>query len=54
MNDAAARNFTYLAYGLIACWTILVIYVLSLAARERKLRRQLDNVQRMFEDRDKK
>ena len=24
MNDAAARNFEYLAYGLIACWLILI------------------------------
>jgi hypothetical protein len=24
MNDAAARNFEYLAYGLIAVWVILV------------------------------
>lgn len=54
MSDSEARNFTYLAYGLIACWTILVVYVLSLVARERRLKKQLENVQRMMEDREQK
>lgn len=54
MSDSEARYLTYLAYGLIAAWTILVVYVLTLAARERSLRRQLDNVQRMVEDREKR
>ncbi len=54
MNDAAARNFTYLAYGLITAWAILLIYAMTLAARGRSLARQLDNVKRMMEDREKK
>jgi CcmD family protein len=51
MGDAAARNFEYLAYGLIAVWAILVIYVLTLASRERRIGREIENLKRMIEDR---
>jgi len=54
MNDAAARNFTYLAYGLTAAWAILVIYVLTLVSRERKIRAQMNSLQRMLEDKERK
>lgn len=54
MNDAVQRNFTYLAYGLITAWAILIVYALTLAARGRSLTRQLDNVKRMLEDQGKK
>jgi CcmD family protein len=50
MNDAAARNFEYLAYGLIAVWAILVVYVLTLVSRERRITRQMESLQRMLED----
>ena len=50
MNDAAARNFEYLAYGLIAVWVILVAYVLTLVSREGKIRAQIDVLRRMMED----
>ncbi|MGO9239756.1 MAG: hypothetical protein ACLQBJ_03010 [Bryobacteraceae bacterium] len=50
MNDAAARNFEYLAYGLIAVWVILLVYVLTLVSREGKLRSQIDVLRRMLED----
>lgn len=39
-------------YGFAAAWLILALYVLSLAARERRLRRELDSVKRMIEDRE--
>ncbi len=54
MNDAAARNFEYLAYGLIAIWAILAAYVLTLVSREKKINRQIEGLQRMLEDRDRK
>ena len=54
MDDAAARNFTYLAYGLSAVWVILFIYVLSLASRESRMRVQIDSLKRMIEDREKR
>jgi len=50
MNDAAARNFQYLAYGLIAVWVILVAYVLTLVSREGRIRSQIDGLRRMMED----
>jgi len=54
MNDAAARSFTYLAYGLTAAWLILVVYVLTLVSRERKIRAQMNSLQRMLEDKERK
>jgi CcmD family protein len=44
------RNFLYLCYGLIAAWTIIFIYVISLALRERSLRQELDRVKKMVDD----
>lgn len=54
MNDAAARNFEYLAYGLIAIWAVLAIYVMTLVSREKKIGRQIEGLQRMVEDREGK
>ena len=43
------RNFRYMFYGFIAAWLVLVIYVVSLVARERGLRKQMDDLRRMVE-----
>ncbi len=43
------RNFTYMFYGFAAAFLILVVYVVSLALRERRLRSELDRVRRMVE-----
>jgi CcmD family protein len=43
------RNFRYMFYGFIAAWLVLVIYVVSLVARERGLRKQIDNLKHMVE-----
>ena len=48
------RNFTYMFYGFTAAFLILVVYVVSLALRERRLRSELDRVRRMVEDTAKK
>lgn len=45
------RNFTYLCYGLIAAWAILVIYVISLVRREQRLSRELHRLQDQMGDR---
>ena len=45
------RNFTFMFYGFAAAWLILVIYVISMIARERKLRDELRRVRDMVEDR---
>jgi hypothetical protein len=44
------RNFTYLVYGLVAAWLILLIYLISLAARERRIKEDLARVRRMVEE----
>jgi CcmD family protein len=44
------RNFTYMFYGFLAAWLILVAYVVSLVARERNIRREMDSLKRMIED----
>ena len=49
----AEQNVTYMFFGLAAAWLILAGYVLSLGARERKLKRQLEHLKRMMEDREK-
>lgn len=54
MSDSEARYLTFLAYGLIAAWTILMVYVVTLAARERKLKQQINNVRNMIDDGAKK
>lgn len=48
------RNFTYMFYGFAAAWAIVAIYVLTLVSRERRLNRQVEDVKRMLEDREKK
>ena len=47
------RNFLFMFFGFAAAWGILAIYVVFLGAREGKLRRQLENLKRMVEDREK-
>ena len=46
------RNFTYMFYGFLAAWLILVAYVVSMVARERRINREMENLRRMVEDRE--
>ena len=46
------RNFTYMFYGFLAAWLILVIYVVTLAARERSIRKELTRLRSMIDDRE--
>jgi CcmD family protein len=48
-----ARNFQYMFYGFSAAWLIIMIYVISIASRERKLRNELDRVKKMVEQGEK-
>ena len=48
-----ARNFTYMVYGFSAAWLILLIYVITIAVREKNLRQELDRVKRLFSDSEK-
>jgi hypothetical protein len=47
------RNFLFLFYGLLTAWLVLLAFVGLLAARERKLRAELDRLRAMLEDREK-
>ncbi len=47
-----ARNFTYMFYGFLAAWMILVAYLVSLVARERRIRAQMDGLKRMLDQRE--
>ncbi len=40
---------TYLFYGFATVWILLAGYVLSLVARERRLRNEIDKLKRMVE-----
>lgn len=48
-----ARNFTYMFYGFSVAWLVIAVYVISIAARERKLKSELDRVKRMVEQGEK-
>jgi CcmD family protein len=45
-------NYTYMFFGFLAAWMVVIVYVISLALRERKLRQELDRVKRMVEERE--
>ena len=47
------RNFTYMFYGFLAAWVIVLGYVVSIAMRESRLRKELDRVRQMIEGREK-
>lgn len=50
--EAYARNFRFLFYGLAAAWGVLCVYVAWLVARERRLKRQLESLRRMVEEKE--
>ncbi len=43
-----ARNFTYMFYGFLAAWLILLLYVLSLARRNARLKKELDGIKNLM------
>ena len=42
-----ARNFTFMFYGFLAAWLIVLIYVVSLARRSARLRKELEDVKQL-------
>ena len=49
-----ARNFTYMFYGFTAAWVIIVIYVITLVAREKRIRQQMDQLKQMLDSGEKR
>lgn len=45
-------NYTFMFYGFLAAWMVVIIYVIWIALRERKLRDELERVKRMVEERE--
>jgi hypothetical protein len=48
------RSFTFLSYGLVVAWLILVVYVMMMAGREGKLKREIANLKAMLEERQRR
>jgi CcmD family protein len=44
------HNYEYLTYALIAAWLILAGYVLLMFARQKKLKREIDSLRAMLEE----
>jgi CcmD family protein len=44
------QNYTFMFYGFTVAWLIIIVYVISIALREKKLRQELDRVKRMVEE----
>ena len=42
-----ARNFTFMFYGFLAAWLIVLVYVVTLAQRGARLKRELDDVKQL-------
>lgn len=42
-----ARNFSYMFYGFLAAWLIVALYVISLARRNARLAKELDDVKNL-------
>jgi CcmD family protein len=43
-----ARNFTFMFYGFLAAWLIVLFYVVSLARRGTRLKKELENVKQLL------
>ena len=44
------QNYNFMFYGFTMAWLIVMVYVISIALREKKLRQELDRVKRMVEE----
>ena len=42
-----ARNLTFMFYGFLAAWLIVLVYVVSLARRGTRLKKELEDVRRL-------
>ena len=43
-----ARNIAFMFYGLLAAWLIVAVYVVSLARRGARLKKELEDVKQLI------
>jgi CcmD family protein len=48
------RNFTFMFYGFLAAWGILFVYVIWIAARERRITTELRRLKAMIGEGERK
>lgn len=46
----SSQNSLFLFIGYTVAWLIIIVYVISIALREKKLRQELERVKRMVEE----
>jgi hypothetical protein len=44
------RNFQFMFYGLGTAWAVLALYSVALAGRASKIRRQIEDLKKMVEE----
>ncbi|MBV8570659.1 MAG: CcmD family protein [Acidobacteriaceae bacterium] len=42
------RNFSFMFYGFLAAWLIVLLYVISLARRGARLKKELEDVKQLI------
>ncbi len=42
-----ARNFTFMFYGFLAAWLIVLLYIVGLARRNARLKKELEDVKQL-------
>jgi hypothetical protein len=48
------RNFLFMFYGFSAAWVILVIYAITMLARERRIKDEITRLKSMLEEKERK
>ena len=49
-----SRNFTYMFYGFAVAWVAVIVYVLTLVARERRLSEEMKRLRNMIDSGDRR
>jgi CcmD family protein len=44
------HDYEFLTYGLIAAWVVLAVYVLMMIGRQKKLKREIEGLRAMVEE----
>lgn len=45
-----SRNFAFMFYGFLAAWLIVLLYIVSLARRSARLKKELDDVKQLVSE----